>query len=274
MCYPYYYTARLASRFVKVVLAGTGGDEVFAGYPWRYGMAGAGQSFEEFLTSYFRYWNRLVPASQRAQFFTPELLRNADGHDPYDSFRTIAQGAGRLKEPIRRALYFEAKTFLHGLLVIEDKLSMAHSLESRVPLLDHALVDFATRLPTRYLINPRWDKNPTGDENLAGKYLFRRAMEGMLPDQILMKRKQGFSAPDQSWYQGPLMNYIASILLDRQTVARGFFREAAIRRVLDEHVTGTVNHRLLIWSLLSFEFWNRLFMDGDGSTTYAQVVRE
>jgi asparagine synthase (glutamine-hydrolysing) len=150
------------------------------------------------------------------------------------------------------------------LLVIEDKLSMAHSLESRVPLLDHTLVDFVTRLPTRYLINHHWEKNPTGDENLAGKYLFRRAMEGTLPDHILHKRKQGFSAPDRSWYQGPLMTYIKTVLLDKKALSRGYVREAYVRRVLDEHLSGQVNHRLLIWSLLSFEFWQRLFMNGEG----------
>lgn len=271
MCYPYYYTARLASQFVKVVLAGTGGDEIFAGYPWRYKAVAAASSFEAFLSGYFSYWNRLVPVAQQARFFTPDLLRQASGHHPYDTFRAVAQGANGLGEPIRQALYFEAKTFLHGLLVVEDKLSMAHSLESRVPLLDHELVDFVTGLPTRYLINTRWEKNPMGDENLAGKYLFRRAMDGVLPDHILLKRKQGFSAPEQSWYQGPLMSYVKVLLLDRRTLSRGFFQEAAIRRILDEHLTGQVNHRLLIWSLLSFEFWNRLFMDGDGMSQYSGV---
>jgi len=86
----------------------------------------------------------------------------------------------------------------------------------------------------------------------------------VLPDYILLKRKQGFSAPEQSWYQGPLMTYVKTVLLDRKALSRGFFQDAYIRRVLDEHLSGKVNHRLLIWSLLSFEFWNRLFMDGEG----------
>jgi len=98
-------------------------------------------------------------------------------------------------------------------------------------------------------------------------------MEGVLPDQILLKRKQGFSAPEQSWYQGPLMNYVKAILLDRKTLSRGFFQEPYIRRVLEEHLSGTVNHRLLIWSLLSFEFWNRLFMDADGGSKYGSEAR-
>jgi asparagine synthase (glutamine-hydrolysing) len=98
-------------------------------------------------------------------------------------------------------------------------------------------------------------------------------MEGTLPDSILLKRKQGFSAPDQSWYQGPLMGFVKSILLDRRTKDRGYFQEAFIQRVLDEHLSGMVNHRLLIWSLLSFEFWNRLFMDGEGFSAYSGPLR-
>lgn len=274
MCYPYYYTARLASRFVKVVLAGTGGDEIFAGYPWRYRMAAEGnQQGEDFLSRYFGYWNRLVPCQQHADFFSSDVIKHTRDHHPLDSFRRIVDQQGVVSDPIRRALYFEAKTFLHGLLVIEDKLSMTHSLESRVPLLDHVLVDFVTKLPTRYLINHHWEKNPQGDENLSGKYLFRRAMEGILPDSILLKRKQGFSAPDQSWYQGPLMGFVKSILLDRRTRDRGYFQESFVQRVLDEHLSGTVNHRLLIWSLLSFEFWNRLFMDGEGFSAYSGPLR-
>lgn len=263
MCYPYYYTARLASRFVKVVLAGTGGDEIFGGYPWRYRELAEAASHEEFLERYYRYWTRLVPVEDRQLCFTPEVLRSVRGHDPFDSFRAVGDRARAWTDPLRKALYFEAKTFLHGLLVVEDKLSMAHSLESRVPFLDHGLVDFVTRLPTRLLINDGWSRNPDRDANLTGKYVFRRAMEGVLPDSILTKRKQGFSPPERCWYQGPLMAFIEETLLDRQSLARGIFQESYIRKVLDEHMTGTVNHRLLIWSWLSFEWWSRLFLDGE-----------
>lgn len=263
MCYPYYYTARLASRFVKVVLAGTGGDEIFAGYPWRYRVLSDVRSHEEFMSRYYAYWTRLVPAKDRACCFTPDVLRQLRGHDPFETFRGVADHARTLDNPVRKGLYFEAKTFLHGLLVVEDKLSMAHSLESRVPLLDHALVDFVTKLPTNLLINHQWEKNPDRDGNLAGKYLFRRAMEGVLPDSILTKRKQGFSPPEQCWYQGPLLAFIRDTLLAPRARARGIFQEAYVRKVLEEHTTGQANHRLLIWSWLSFEWWSRLFLDGE-----------
>jgi asparagine synthase (glutamine-hydrolysing) len=93
-------------------------------------------------------------------------------------------------------------------------------------------------------------------------------MAGLLPDQLLDKKKQGFSPPDQSWYRGPTMDYIREILLDRRTLSRGWFQEPYVRRVLDEHIAGRVNHRLLIWSLLCFEWWNRLFVDGESATRH------
>lgn len=261
MCYPYYYTARLASRFVKVVLAGTGGDEVFGGYPWRYKHVQGVTSLHQFMMNYYQYWNRLVPSKRHREFFSDHVMKESQGHDPFDSFRAIAERPGTFGEPIRRALFFEAKTFLHGLLVVEDKLSMAHSLESRVPLLDNSIVDFVLGLPTTFLINRGWVNNPDHDENVSGKFIFRRAMEGILPERILLKRKQGFSPPEGSWYQGPLVNFVKSILLDSRTLSREFFQEQFIRRILEEHLQGKVNHRLLIWSLLSFEVWNRVFMD-------------
>ncbi len=162
---------------------------------------------------------------------------------------------------MRRALYFDAKTFLHGILVIEDKLSMAHSLESRVPFLDNELVDFTTHIPTKYLINNEWLGAASDDINLSGKYVLRQAMKGILPREIIENRKQGFSAPDQSWYMNQLVQYIRDIVLSERSLDRGYFRREFIEKVLDEHVSGRVNHRLLIWSLLSFEWWNRIFVD-------------
>jgi asparagine synthase (glutamine-hydrolysing) len=95
----------------------------------------------------------------------------------------------------------------------------------------------------------------------SGKYIFRQTMRGIVPDEILDRKKQGFSPPDQSWYRGPTMGYIRKILLDEKTLSRGFFKPKAIEQIVNEHTEGKVNHRLLIWSLLSFEWWNRIFFD-------------
>jgi asparagine synthase (glutamine-hydrolysing) len=251
MCYQNHYIARLASKFVKVSLAGTGGDELFAGYPWRYERVAGADDHAELERRLYEYWSRLVPDGQRSAFFEPAMLEAAGGYEPRDAFRAVL-GAATGLDPVSTALYFEAKTFLHGLLVVEDRVSMANSLEVRVPFLDNELVEVARRIPARL-------KHANG----GGKRILRRAMAGLLPGEILDKRKQGFSPPDESWYRGPSMDQIRELLLDGRTLGRGYFRPEAIRSVLDEHVAGRHNHRLLIWSLLSFEWWNRLFLDGE-----------
>lgn len=255
MSYQNYYIARLASKFVKVTLAGTGGDELFAGYPWRYEIVGNVTDPDEFARRHYAYWSRLVPDAEKPAFFAPELWAAAGERSPFDVYREVIAPVAGL-DPVSKALYFEAKTFLHGLLVVEDKVSMAHSLETRVPFLDNELVDLARRIPSRL--------NHSGAE---GKHVLREAMRAALPGDIAAKRKQGFSPPDESWYRGRSMVEIRDLLLDPRTLGRGYFQPAYIHRILDEHLTAKVNHRLLIWSLLAFEWWHRLFIDRDSAPT-------
>jgi asparagine synthase (glutamine-hydrolysing) len=255
MSYQNHYIARLASKFVKVVLAGTGGDELFGGYPWRYDRV-EGLSGAEFEATHYGYWTRLVADADKPALFTPALLEAVHEHPPLEAYRSAIAPAEGL-DPMSRALYFETKTFLHGLLIVEDKVSMAHSLESRVPFLDNGLVDVARRIPSSL-------KQGNG----TGKRLLRDAMREFLPAEIIEKPKQGFSPPDQAWYRGESMAYIKQILLDPRTLDRGYFRDEYIRRVLQEHLEGKVNHRLLIWSLLAFEWWNRLYIDGEATTAH------
>lgn len=262
MSYPHYYLSQLASKFVKVVLAGAGGDEVFAGYPWRYDRVRQCTSDLQFEATIFDYWSRIVPTSDHQRFFSAGLQRALGGYSPRDSVNRVLRSCPDSNYS-KKALYFDAKTFLHGILVVEDKLSMAHSLESRVPFLDTELVDFATGIPMKYLVNHTWSTAARTDTNLQGKYAFRRAMQGILPEAIIHNRKQGFSAPDQSWYMQTLVQYIRNTVLCDRALDRGYFERCFIERILDEHVSGQVNHRLLIWSLLSFEWWNRLFIDGE-----------
>ena len=139
MSYQNYYIAGLASKFVKVALGGAGGDELFAGYPWRYELVAGLDDPRAFDRAYYDYWNRLVPDSEKRAFFTGEVWARAGERSTFDVYRAVLQPADGL-DPLAKALYFETKTFLHGLLVVEDKVSMAHSLEVRVPFLDNALV--------------------------------------------------------------------------------------------------------------------------------------
>jgi asparagine synthase (glutamine-hydrolysing) len=245
MCYQNHYIARLASKFVKVALSGTGGDELFAGYPWRMEVAA------DFDARHFAYWNRLVAQEDHPGFFTADVLRAASSHSPLDVYNDVlAPVAGR--DGVTKSLYFETKTFLHGLLTVEDRVSMAHGLEVRVPFLGNELVDVARRIPPRLQAGGQ-----------SGKALLRRAMADLLPASIVEKPKQGFSPPDESWYRGPTMDGIRALLLERRSLDRGYFQPAAVRRVLDDHLEGRRNNRLLIWSLVTFEWWNRLFVDGE-----------
>jgi len=262
MSYPHYYLSQLASKFVKVVLAGPGGDEIFGGYPWRYELVKNCTSYNEFEQLMYQYWTRLVKDQDKKLFFGSKVMERIGDYSPLESLRKALRKDLK-SDFIKKALYFDAKTFLHGILVIEDKLSMAHSLEARVPFLDNDLVDFTSKIPTNYLLNDSWHNGGKNDINLSGKHTLRRAMEGILPKEIIENRKQGFSAPDQSWYMKHLVQYIKSIILSDRSMDRGYFQKQYLENILNEHISGKVNHRLLIWSLLSFEWWNRIFIDGE-----------
>lgn len=274
-CYPNYYTARLAGKFVKVVLSGGGGDELFAGYPWRYYRGARAGDTKNYYRAYYDYWQRLVPDEDRARFFAPAAYAGVKDFSSFDSFRRVfelgEQACETVEQRINASLYFELKTFLHGLLVVEDKVSMAHSLETRVPFLDNDLVDFALRVPPRYKLR-NLGSAPTVDEDEPGKLIkyqaspqhdgklvLREAMARLIPQDITARAKQGFSAPDASWFRGESIHYINNLLHDPKARLLDFISRDYVAKTLDEHTRGKVNHRLLIWSLLSFEWWLRIF---------------
>lgn len=277
-CYPNYYVARLASKFVKVVLSGAGGDELFGGYPWRYyrGLNSTGR--EEYLTRYYQFWQRLVPDEDKGRLFNADTSRLIGDHSTFDVFRGVFDGwAGPFRDNedyVNASLYFEQKTFLHGLLVVEDKLSMAHSLETRVPFLDDELVQFALRVPARHKLS-NLDRTVGLDENLAGKRLLyeretndgkavlRRAMSRLIPREITQRAKQGFSAPDASWFRGESIDYLNRLLRNPKARIYEFLSPRYVSGILDDHCSGRINRRLLIWSLLSFEWWLRKFLFRD-----------
>ena len=178
-----FYAAQLASKFVKVVLSGAGGDELFGGYPWRYYRAVVNDDFEHYIDKYYHFWQRLIPNSDIKEVFAPIWgeVKDVWTRDIFrDVFLHRADSLYTPEEYINHSLYFEAKTFLHGLLVVEDKLSMAHSLESRVPFLDNDLVDFAMSCPVHLKLNNlsnvvRINENEIGDK---GKQYFRKTNDG------------------------------------------------------------------------------------------------
>jgi asparagine synthase (glutamine-hydrolysing) len=176
---------------------------------------------------------------------------------------------------VNRSLYFEARTFLHGLLVVEDKLSMAHSLETRVPFLDNDLVNFALRVPVRHKLRDlgevvRINENEPGlkterffSATRDGKILLRRALTRYVPEDYTMGVKQGFSAPDGSWFKGESMEYIRKALFNKRALLYDFIQPETVHTLIEEHFDGRTNRRLLIWSLLCFEWWCRLNLAGE-----------
>jgi asparagine synthase (glutamine-hydrolysing) len=278
-CYPNYYTARLVSKFVKVVMSGVGGDELFGGYPWRYAAAIANTN-GDWTTSYYQYWQRLVGDEEKEQLFTPEVARRFRAEAGCDFgahsiglFRGVFpfdKACASRSEQINRSLYFECKTFLHGLLMVEDKISMAFGLETRVPFLDNDLVDFACKIPIRHKVTGI-DEIERIDENLVrkkeyvngimttGKTILRKAMQRILSPSVTRGKKQGFSAPDESWFRGSSANYIRDLLLSGNSRIGEFLNLDYVRRTIDDHVNGRVNKRLLIWSLVCFEWWLRTY---------------
>ncbi|MGE5092894.1 MAG: asparagine synthase (glutamine-hydrolyzing) [Bacillota bacterium] len=272
--YPNYYVARLASRFVKVVLSGAGGDELFGGYPWRYYQVAGSRSADEYFRNYYAFWQRLVPDEDKARLFQPDISRRLSGHSTFDVFRGVFDRhpleLESSEDYINHSLYFEAKTFLHGLLVVEDKVSMAHGLESRVPFLDDRLVEFAMRVPVRYKMEDSLLQGAIDEDDIVkrqrwrssseGKTVLRKAMARLIPREIAERRKQGFSGPYDSWYRGESLDYIQRLLSSPQARYRAYLDPAFVATVIGEHTAARRNHRLLIWSLLCFEVWLRKFM--------------
>jgi asparagine synthase (glutamine-hydrolysing) len=277
MSYPNYYVSRLASKFVKVCLQGTGGDELFGGYPWRYFRIFDSTSPEHFFDQYYGFWQRLVGDSQKEELFafspgSEEIAK------PRKIFENVFRFNKKLKyqspeDHIQNSLYFEIKTFLPGLLMVGDKLSMANGLEERFPFLDNDLVNFAQRIPVKHKLESL-EQMKKFDENLIkkrlafseyndGKNVLRAAMKDYIPERIVQRKKQGFSAPDESWYRGENAEYVKDVLLSGKPVSSEFINPAFIRKIVDEHVNQRINHRLLIWSFLSFEWWCRIFLKGE-----------
>jgi asparagine synthase (glutamine-hydrolysing) len=243
--YPNYLTAGMVSRWVKVVLSGVGGDELFGGYPWRYAIA----EQPDFIDAYFGYWNRLLDAGTARRALSEKMLAAVDLARPRDVFDQVISPADGLS-PLDRILYFESKTFLHGLLVIEDKLSMAHSLEARAPFLDRELVDFVLTVPVEMKLQAGKSKD-----------LFRKAMSVSLPEEVISRGKTGFTPPQGAWFRSSQADYVEEILLSERARDRGIFRVEFVRETIAEHRTGRFDRRLLIWTMLCLEWWHRIFLD-------------
>jgi len=263
-----YVNYRIAERVAqdsKVVLSGCGGDEIFGGYVGRYKYVRDAVSADqprrgmELLRSFFRQRGTEDGASilgpLRALYgfpvaeheldtaLTPDFRRLAGDYRMRDSVSHILMGCPST-DIWDQLLYVDAKTYLSGLLVVEDKLSMIHSLETRVPLLDNEVIDFAATCT--------WPLLTDGE---TGKMVFRNAIRDWVPAIVADKPKMGFGPPDASWYRGPLKAYILERLSRQRIEARGVMRPDYVQSKLSAHMDGSANNLPLIWSLLSFDAW-------------------
>jgi len=277
--YPNYYISRLASKFVKVVLSGSGGDELFAAYPWRYYRAIVNDDFEHYVDKYYAFWHRLIPNGVIREFFRADVWKEIKDVRTVDIFRDAMPDQRPPESPedyVNHSLYLEAETFLPGLLLVDDKLSMAHGLETRVPFLDNDLVDFAQRLPVRLKLRDlehvvRLNENLPApkteryfEQTRDGKLILRKVLSRYVSDDVADQIKQGFSGPDASWFRGESIRYVNDVIHDDDAFIYQFLEPRTVRRLVEDHISGRHNRRLLLWSLLNFEHWCRTFLYDGG----------
>jgi asparagine synthase (glutamine-hydrolysing) len=218
----------------------------------------------------------LIPNRVIQEVFRP-IRKETEHVWTRDIFRNVFQrhlsSITRSEDYINHSLYFEAKTFLHGLFVVEDKLSMSHGLETRVPFMDNDLVDFAMKLPVRLKLQNltevvRLNENEPAPKPQKyfqrvkdGKLILRKVMERYIPAEVTNGIKQGFSAPDASWFRGESIDYVKRVVYNNRADIYQFMDREVVQRLVDEHLQGKQNRRLLIWSLLNFEWWLRHYQN-------------
>ena len=245
---------------MTVVLSGVGGDELFGGYPWRHQLAfDSSLSAEQFEGQYYQMWIRLLNDERKQQLFSKKVLGEIGEFDT----KRLFQQAFRTRQastPLQQALLFDMAHFLPALLAVEDRLSMAFGLESRVPFLDNHLVDLCLAMPDTLKLKLQ-------GKDIISKYALKQALKNHLPDWVLNARKQGFTPPDASWYRGELSGWIKSRLFSDAFLSRNIIRPETLEQLWQEHQSGQQNHRFLIWSLLCLESWCRQFMDSTQTVT-------
>jgi asparagine synthase (glutamine-hydrolysing) len=294
-----YFVSRLARERVTVVLTGEGADETLAGYTryaftlknaamdrayrtmvpniLRRGLrntvanssllgatlrrklehtffAKDGNSWASF---YFDNFFSAFGEAEQSGLLTSEFAREAAPSTAYKN--VLAYWDRSSGEMLQRLLYTDIKTYLVELLMKQDNMSMATSIESRVPFLDHVLVEFATRIPREVQI-----------QGLAGKRILKKAVEDLLPHSILYRPKLGFPTPWSGWLAGPRLEMIREVLLEPRSLNRGYFRREAIEKLFNEHRAKHRDNYDRIWRLLNLELWHRVCLEGESHDEIAE----
>jgi asparagine synthase (glutamine-hydrolysing) len=289
---PLYFVARLAREHVKVVLTGEGSDETLAGYTrYAFTMKNAAwdRIYRGIVPGAVRNVvrgsiadSRLLGATIRRKLSHTFLARDGNSwasfyFDNFFSAFSETDQAGLLTDQVRqecadgsayanvlhywehssgemlqRLLYTDIKTYLVELLMKQDNMSMAASIESRVPFLDHPLVEFATNIPQSLQVG-----------GFAGKHILKKAVEDLLPRSILYRPKLGFPTPWSRWLAGSQLGVIRNLLLEPRSTERGLFQPSAVERLFEEHQRGYRDHANRIWRLLNLELWHRACLENE-----------
>jgi asparagine synthase (glutamine-hydrolysing) len=279
---PTFMVSKMAREYVTVVLSGDGGDELFAGYT-RY--VRARRSYLERLPKLFRRkvlqpLSKVLPHGVRGKYFLYNASLNAvdryvDSISYFGNLKKSELYASRLKEslngdfekaarifrsiadkaisedPTDKLLYLDSKTYLPSdILTKVDRMTMAVSLEARCPLLDHELIEFVQKIPSSLKLKAQ-----------ETKYIFKKAMEGIVPREILYREKQGFGVPIGEWINQQLKDQIIGLLSEKKTVERGYFEQKYVKVLLDEHARSRRDHSHALWILWMLELWHRRFAD-------------
>ena len=293
---PLYFVSKLAAEHVKVVLTGEGSDELLAGYgKYRttvYNLA-AGRAYNKatpeklrsvvkrLIEAMPRHWRArqklsrtflclgpgiqdiyfdnfsVFSRSMQQRLFTGETRARMATADPYAASLGHI-GTSDARQLLDQLLAADLKTYLHELLMKQDQMSMAASIESRVPFLDHKLVEFAAALPVKMKLR-----------GLATKYILRRAMSKRLPQEILTRKKMGFPVPVGSWFRGRFSGIIDEYVLGERARERAIFNHEFVREIVARHSKGE-NHAERLWALVNFEIWQRRFIDGEDASSEAE----
>ena len=280
---PTYYVAKMTRDYVTVALNGDGGDENFGGYERYVGMEIASiydklprplkavfrnitkklvppgsSKFRRLINGLIlppekRYlrWMSVFDEERRMALYSPEFLNRLGS---YESSAYLFSMLSRqdIEDMLDRVFSTDIMSYLpEDLLVKMDIATMANSLEARSPFLDHKLMEFAGRLPSRFKVR-----------GLTTKYILKKALKKILPSEILSRGKKGFGVPVGIWFKGELKGYLSNVLLDNTTLKRGYFKSDYVRQLVTEHTTGIYDHTHRLWALLNFELWHRMFIDG------------
>jgi len=270
-----YRISRLAAQSVKVVLAGEGGDELFAGYSkyafdhWAgrvsrlprgflrtlsrsmpFGQHRAQTALEKLSirdeAARFATWFASFSGSELSSLFALEFLKQVDTSHPARVFADILEKV-RDRSPLKRMLYADLKVWLpDNLLLRGDQMTMAASLEERVPFLDHKLVELAASIPDRLLVR-----------GFRTKVLLKKALASHLPAGILHRRKVGFTVPVGPWFRGPLKSFVSDLLLSSNSAAHDYFNRAHVERIVRDHIHGVRNYQKHLWALVNFDLWKK-----------------